>query len=183
MIDSSPPGNHRGMSALRGALLGLFVVSSSALAHEQVKRSVDDPKLEVEVSGGVTSRTDVTPTVSARLGVDLWNWFTPSVRLVSVAPWAGSQSAWAVQGELRAHTRGTFQLTGGLGFGLATANVVRTGSGLDADLTRPALPWLTGDVGARVRLGPLFLGVSVGGAPLQQQWLASLNLGFVAFDG
>jgi hypothetical protein len=164
-------------------LLALALLSTPVLAHERVERPADGPKLEVEVSGGVTSRTDLTPTVSARLGVDVWNWFTPSVRLLSVAPWAGSQSAWAIQAELRAHSKGTFQLTGGVGLGLATANVVRTGSGLDAELTRPALPWLTGDVGARVLLGPIFVGVSVGGAPLQQQWLASLNLGFVAFGG
>lgn len=147
-----------------------------------MQRSSDTAKLEVEVGAGATSRDAISPTVSARVGVDLWNWFTPSVRLVSVTPWAGPESAWAIQGELRAHTRGrVLQLTGGVGLGLATANVVRSSSGLDANLTRPALPWLTGDVGVRALLGPFFLGVSVGGAPLQQQWLASLNLGFVAF--
>lgn len=173
------------MNALRLAVVVPLTLARLALAEPaQVKKSADDPKLEVEVSGGVTSRDDVSPTVSARLGVDFWNWFTPSVRVVSVSPWAGTQSAWAIQGELRGHTKGTLlQLTGGLGIGIATANVSRSTSGLGAELTRPAQPWLTGDIGVRALLGPVFLGVSVGGAPLQQQWLASLNLGFVAFGG
>lgn len=152
------------------------------LAEPAVKQSSDTAKLEVEVSAGATSRDAISPTVAARVGVDLWNWFTPSVRLVSVTPWAGPESAWAIQGELRAHTRGrVLQLTGGVGLGLATANVVRSTGGLDAALARPAQPWLTGDVGVRALLGPFFIGVSAGGAPLQRQWLASLNLGFVAF--
>lgn len=182
LIDLPQPGNRTDMHAAKLTLLSLGLVTSAFADPAEVKKTTDDPKLEVEVTGGVTSRSDLTPTVSARLGVDFWNWFTPSVRLVSVAPWSGSQSAWAIQAELRGHTRGSLlQLTGGIGFGLATANVVRAPTGVDADLSRPAQPWLTGDVGARVLLGPLFLGVSVGGAPLQQQWLASLNLGFVAF--
>ena len=149
------------MHAAKLTLLSLGLVTSVLAAPAEVKKTTDDPKLEVEVSGGVTSRSDLTPTVSARLGVDLWNWFTPSVRLVSVAPWSGSQSAWAIQAELRGHTRGSLlQLTGGIGFGLATANVVRAPTGVDADLSRPAQPWLTGDLGGRVLLGPLFLGVS-----------------------
>ncbi len=98
--------------------------------------------------------------------------------------WAGSQSAWAIEAELRGHTKGALlQLTGGLGLGLATANVVRSDAGLDASLARPAQPLLTGDLGARVLLGPFFIGVSVGAAPLQQQWLGSLNLGVIAFGG
>ncbi|MBL8918972.1 MAG: hypothetical protein JNJ54_08955 [Myxococcaceae bacterium] len=159
-----------------------LLLASATLAAPEVKKDGGDAKLELEVGAGATSRDAISPTVSARVGVDLWNWFTPSVRLVSVAPWAGPESAWAIQGELRAHTRGrVLQLTGGVGLGLATANVVRSSSGLDANLTRPALPWLTGDLGLRALLGPFFVGVAVGGAPLQQQWLASLNLGFVAF--
>jgi hypothetical protein len=92
--------------------------------------------------------------------------------------------AWAIQAELRGHTKGSLlQLTGGLGLALATANMVRSDAGLDASLARPAQPWLTGDLGARLLLGPFFIGVSVGGAPLQQQWLGSLNLGVIAFGG
>lgn len=172
------------MHAYRAAAL-VSLVSTAAFAEpEQVKPSPDDPKLELEVTAGATARTELTPTVSARIGVDFWNWFTPSVRVLSVAPWSGSQSAWAIQAELRGHTKGSLlQLTGGLGLGLATANVVRSDAGLDASLARPAQPWLTGDLGARVLLGPIFIGVSIGGAPLQQQWLGSLNLGVIAFGG
>ncbi|MDP1920316.1 MAG: hypothetical protein Q8L14_28990 [Myxococcales bacterium] len=172
------------MHAFRAAALVSFVSTAAFAEPEQVAPSTDQPKLELEVSAGATARTELTPTVSARIGVDFWNWFTPSIRVLSVAPWAGSQSAWAIQAELRGHTKGSLlQLTGGLGLGLATANVLRSDAGLDASLARPAQPWLTGDIGARLLLGPFFIGVSVGGAPLQRQWLGSLNLGVIAFGG
>ena len=140
--------------------------------------------LELELAGGASAQNDLTPTVSGRIGVDLWNWLTPSVRVLSIAPWAGPTSAWAIQGELRAHTKGTLlQLTGGVGLGLATASVDRSASGVDATVSRAAQPWLTGDLGARLLLGPFFVGASVGVAPLQRQWLGSLNLGVIAFGG
>lgn len=182
MIDSELPGNRRDMRRL---LVLLLCLPALALANPaEVKEAASGPKLELEVTAGAASRNDLAPTVSARVGLDLWNWFTPSVRVFSVAPWAGPESAWAIQGELRAHTRGTlFQLTGGLGLGLATATVVRGSTGLEAGLTRSAQPWLTGDLGVRALLGPFFIGLSVGGAPFQQQWLGSLNLGVIAFGG
>lgn len=172
------------MSGLRLAIVAA-VLSCPAFAEEEaVCRSPDDPKLELEVAGGASAQNDLTPTVSGRIGVDLWNWLTPSVRVLSIAPWAGPSSAWAIQGELRAHTKGTLlQLTGGVGLGLATASVERSASGIDATVARAAQPWLTGDLGARVLLGPFFVGASIGGAPLQRQWLGSLNLGVIAFGG
>lgn len=172
------------MPGLRFALFAA-VLSLPAFAEEEaVRRSPDDPKLELEIAGGASAQNDLTPTVSGRIGVDLWNWLTPSVRVLSVAPWAGPTSAWAIQGELRAHTQGALlQLTGGVGLGLATASVDRSSSGVDATVARAAQPWLTGDVGARVLLGPFFLGASVGVAPIQRQWLGSLNVGLIAFGG
>lgn len=166
------------------ALSCLALLALPAFAHQPPPPPppADGPKLELEVSAGAVSRTDLSPTVSARLGVDVWNWFTPSVRVFSVAPWEGPSSAWAIQAEARAHTKGSLlQLTGGIGIGLATANVQRSGVTLEGELTRAAVPWITGDIGLRLLLGPFFVGLSVGGAPLQQQLLGSLNLGVVAF--
>jgi hypothetical protein len=168
------------MGIVRTVCVFSLLLGLPALA-EEAKRNSDDVRLEFEVGGGVTSRTDLSPTLSGRLGVDLWGWFTPSIRLISVGPWTPATSAWAIQGELRAHTRGFFQITGGIGFGLATANVARDAQVFDADLTRAAQPWLTGDVGARLVFGPLFVGASVGGAPFQQRWLFSANVGLIAF--
>lgn len=169
------------MTGLRLVTLGVMLFGASAFAEEERASSApSSPKLELEVSAGATPRLELTPTVSGRVGVDLWNWFTPSVRVLSVAPWSGSSSAWAIQGELRAHTSGTLlQLTGGVGLGLATASIDRGSTELDATVQK-AQPWLTGDVGARVLLGPFFLGASLGYAPVQGQWLGALSLGLIA---
>jgi hypothetical protein len=70
----------------------VFLLNTAAFAEpEQIKASRKDPKIELEVSAGATARTQLTPTVSARVGVDFWNSFTPSVRVLSVAPWALNQ--------------------------------------------------------------------------------------------
>jgi len=170
------------MTVPRLMLCGAMLSAVVSFAEEGPPRDSHSPKLELEISAGATTRLQLSPAVSGRVGVDLWNWFTPSVRVVSVAPWAGSNSAWAIQGELRAHTGGTFvQLTGGVGLGLATATIDREGSELDATVQKAAQPWLTGDVGGRVLLGPVFLGASLGYAPVQRQWLGSVQLGVIAF--
>jgi len=67
------------MHAFRAAAL----VSTAAFAEpEPLKPSPEEPKLEL----GAGATAEFTPTLCARIGVDFWNWFTPSVRVLWVAP-------------------------------------------------------------------------------------------------
>lgn len=140
-----------------------------------------DPRLELEVGAGASSLAHPTPTFAGRIGVDLLDWFTPSLQVMSATPLSGAAAGFGIIAELRAHTRGRFQLTGGVGMGLATASFTSPSSGLvDAQLNRVS-PYLFADLGVRVTFGPFWVGASVGGAPLAQQWLALLTVGFAAF--
>ena len=44
-------------------------------------------------------------------------------------------------------------------------------------------PYLYADLGVRFVFGPFWVGLSAGGAPLAQQWLGLLTVGFSAFGG
>ena len=142
-----------------------------------------DPKLEVELGAGASGLAAPTPTLMGRIGVDLLDWFTPSLRVMSVTPLSGQSMGWSVLGEFRAHTSGRVQFMGGLGMGLATASfTTRPTGGVDASLNSVS-PYLYADLGLRVFLGPCWIGLSAGGAPLARQWLGLLTVGFSAFGG
>ena len=141
------------------------------------------PKLELELGAGASGLSTANPTFLGRIGLDLANWFTPSLRVMSVTPLSGHAMGWSVLGELRAHTRGHVQFMGGLGIGLATAAfTTRPSGGLDAQLNSVS-PYLYADLGVRFVFGPFWVGLSAGGAPLAQQWLGLLTVGFSAFGG
>jgi hypothetical protein len=141
------------------------------------------PKLELELGAGASGLTAPNPTFLGRIGLDLANWFTPSVRVMSVTPLSGHAMGWSVLAELRAHSSGHVQFMGGLGIGLATAAfVTRPSGGLDAQVNSIS-PYLYADLGVRFTFGPFWVGLSAGGAPLAQQWLGLLTVGFCAFGG
>lgn len=154
-------------------LVVLAAVLSSATA-------LASPKLELEVGGGAFDVSSPQPTFTGRVGADLLGFFTPSLRVTSLTPLGGERSAWLVLGELRLHTPGTLQLTGGLGLGFATADVPRA-SVLDTSVTRSGAPWLQADLGLRVVLGRFFVGAAVTSAPLERHWMGTLNLGVALF--
>jgi hypothetical protein len=149
------------------------------------------PQLEVEVGAGASGLSLIAPTFTGRVGVDLMGWFTPSLRVMSLTPLSGDTVGWSALAELRAHTPGVFQLTGGVGLGLATASFTRQASGAVSTQvstlatstlsTNTIAPYLFADLGVRVKLGPVFVGASVGGAPFANQYLALLSVGFAAF--
>ncbi len=173
MIARRPAGNQPGMKTLR-----LLCALSLALAVP----ALAGPKLELEVGAGGSGTKAAAATLTGRIGVDLLDWFTPSVRVVTLTPLGGAPTALAVLGEVRAHTSGKLQLTAGVGVGVATATFVPGATGVDATVAR-ATPWLQGDVGLRVVLGPFFVGLGVGGAPAAQRWMATLSVGVAAFGG
>jgi len=142
------------------------------------------PQLEMEAGGGIFGHADSSPTFTGRVGVDFWNHLTPSVRLITLSPLDSGRSAWAVLGELRAHTNGRWQVNAGLSLGLGTATFA-TGtdhSPLAANLYS-ASPYVMGDVGLRLMLGHFWVGVNVGGSPMpdNQYWLGTLSVGFRMF--
>ena len=80
--------------------------------------------LELEVAGGASAAClcRVSPALSARLGVDFAEHFTPSVRMMTFALPGSEDHSWAVLGELRAHTKGRFQVNAGVGLGFGQAH-------------------------------------------------------------
>ena len=163
------------MSARRVAVLAAVLSSVSVWAS---------PRLEMEAGGGVFGHGDSSPTFTGRLGVDFWNHLTPSVRLMTLSPLDAGRSAWAILGELRAHSSGRFQVNAGLSLGLGTATF---GGGsnnqpLNANVYGVA-PYFLGDVGLRLMLGRFWVGLNVGGSPMpdHQYWLGTLSVGFAAF--
>jgi hypothetical protein len=138
------------------------------------------PALELEVGGGAFDVRAPQPTFTGRIGVDLLGFVTPSFRVTSLTPLSGATSAWLMLGEVRLHTPGPVQLTGGVAVGFATADVTHVAP-LDTSVTRLA-PWLQADLGLRVVLGRFWLGAAVTSAPFQRQWMGTLHLG-VSFFG
>ncbi len=140
------------------------------------------PRLELEVGAGAAGWTQATPTFTGRIGVDLLGWFTPSLRVMTTTPISGEQVGLSALGEFRVHTPGFLQLTAGVGVGVATASFSSRGAGIggiDATVAR-VNPYLWGDIGLRVMITRLWVGLSVGGAPLASQWMGLLSVG-VAF--
>jgi hypothetical protein len=154
------------------ALAAALVAAAPALAS---------PKLELEVGAGAAGLAEVSPTFTGRVGVDLMGWFTPSLRVMSLTPLSGDAMGWSVLAELRAHSPGRFQVTGGVGMGVATAGFTRSATGaVDLQLSRVS-PYLFADLGVRVMLGPVFIGASIGGAPFAGQYLGLVTLGVAVF--
>lgn len=134
------------------------------------------PRLELEVGAGAWALKAFTPNVTGRVGLDLFGWFTPSLRVLTLNALGSNPTALSILAEGRAHTKGLFQVTGGVAVGFATATVSPDGSSVAR-----AAPALLGDLGVRVMLGPVWLGAGVGGNPLALTWQALLNVGVVAF--
>ena len=157
----------------------LFLLLSAVVAVP----AFASPALEIELGAGAHGLKEAAPTVTGRLGLDLWNWFTPSFRVMSLNSLASDQQAWAMLGELRAHTRGRFQLNGGLGLGFALASFAPGDDrGVNAKVTT-VNTYLQGDIGLRLTIGRFWVGLNVGGAPYQQMFMGTLNLGVRAFGG
>jgi hypothetical protein len=146
--------------------------------------AVAGPHLELEVGAGASGLSTVAATFSGRVGLDLFEIFTPSVRVLIAAPLTfdavTNVAGWAVLGEVRLHTPGVFQLTGGIQFGASTAAMA-----FRALVSNPAdvVPYLTADIGFRVKLGPVLIGIGVGGNPwISPQWVALANIGVSLFE-
>jgi hypothetical protein len=160
--------------------LALWALLSSSVAFA-------GPHLELEVGAGASGLVDPaaffthpSATFSGRVGLDLFEFFTPSVRVLVATPLSLDPAGWAFLGELRLHTPGVFQLTGGVAFGLSSAGMAFRA----ATTSLAALaPYLTADLGVRVKLGPVLIGIGVGGAPwISPQWTALANVGVSLFD-
>lgn len=144
-----------------------------------------DPRLELEIGGGASASClcKVSPALTARVGVDFAEHFTPSIRLMTFALPGSENHSWAVLGEFRAHTKGRFQVNAGVGIGFGNAHFNAGPDGLDAQFFKVA-PYLNVDVGARVMLGRWWVGANVGAMPGSRVYLATLNVGVSPFgDG
>lgn len=155
-------------------ILVLVVLTSSV--------AFGDPQLELEVSGGASAHClcGISPALSARLGVDFSEHFTPAVRLSTFALPGSDNHTWAVLGEFRAHTAGRFQVNAALGLGVGNAMFDAGADGLEARFFRVA-PYVSVDVGARVMLGRWWIGANIGGMPANWVYLATLNVGVSPF--
>lgn len=153
-------------------LLAFWLIAIPALAR---------PSLELEVGAGANGNfRALSPSFSARAGLDFFNLLTPSVKVMTLNSLGSPNAAWALLGELRAHTRGRLQLTGGIAVGFGTAVFSSHPEGITPSVAT-LKPWVTADVGARVLLGPFFVGFNLGGTPFNPGWTAMLTVGFKLF--
>jgi len=158
---------------MRIRTLALLALLSSSVA-------VAGPHLELEVGAGASGLSTAAATFSGRVGLDLFEFFTPSVRMLVATPLSLDPAGWAFLGELRLHTPGVFQLTGGVAFGLSSAGMAFRAA--TTSLTALA-PYLTADIGVRLKLGPVLIGIGVGGNPwVSPQWVALANIGVSLFE-
>lgn len=155
------------------ALTAFAVVLASA--------ATASPRLELEVGAGATTLTEISPTFTGRIGVDLMDWLTPSLRVISVTPLSAQAMGWGVLAELRAHTSGVVQLTGGVALGIASASFTAPSRGGVETQINGVTPSLWADLGLRVTLGPFWIGASVGGAPVSWQLMGLVNIGVAVF--
>ncbi len=173
-------------------LIAVISLSSSAMgrprahhhhshAHHQHSHANTHAHLELEVGAGAYGWGTPAPAFTTRVGVDLFDWFTPSIRLTTASPWLGHSSSWAVLAELRAHSRGRVQVNGGLSFGMANLAFAAPVPHVVATSVNPVHPYVLGDVGVRVRLGHGWIGFNIGGSPFAPAWMAMLNAGLVLF--
>lgn len=135
------------------------------------------PAFELEVGGGATGREQIAPSFQGRVGLDLFDRVVVSLKGLSLSPvWQPAQQ-WGFLADAHVHTRGRFQVNGGLGVGFALATFLPTqDSGVETRLTTVS-PFLLADVGVRLQLGHFFAGLNVGGWPWTPVWLATLTLG------
>ena len=141
-------------------------------------------KLELELGAGATSaRAFETPSVTGRIGLDFFDHLTPSLRALALTPVGrGDLTAWALLGEMRAHTSGRFQLNVGLGVGVGSALFgPGPGSSVNARFDRVA-PYLMGDVGARLCISKIWVGLNVGGSPSSPGLMGTLSLGWAPLE-
>lgn len=159
-------------------LVGLTAASATA-----------GPRLELELGGSAAALPAPAPLLQARVGLDVFNVLTPSLKVVSRSPWSPREANLGVYFELRAHTRGVVQLTGGVAAGLFATTLSSAGGagGGDVEGGLSATPPVRlrddylADLGLRVMLGRVWLGASVGVAPLQQQVFGTVTLGVALF--
>jgi hypothetical protein len=165
----------------------LRILALAALLSSSV--AVAGTHLELEVGAGASGLPDKVPPTAAsfsgRVGLDLWDFLTPSIRFVTATPLTnplppyGSTAGWRVLGEVRLHTSGVFQLTGGLAFGVASASMLWTAANTGQDVGA----YLSADIGVRLKFGPFFVGVGVGGSPwVSPHWETLANVGVSLFD-
>jgi hypothetical protein len=156
----------------------VLVVSAASAAFA-------DPRLELEVGGGVSANCVCTlhPALTVRAGVDLADHFTPSLRMTTFALPGTDNHLWSVLAEFRAHTSGRFQVNGGVGVGLGKASFDANLDGLNANFFRVS-PYVNVDGGVRLMLGRWWIGANVGGMPWQKVVSATLSVGVSPFgDG
>ena len=156
-------------------LILLLAVSSSSAA-------LADPRLELEIGGGASSGClcKISPALSARLGVDFAEHFTPSIRMMTFALPGTDNHTWAVLAEFRAHTKGRVQVNAGAGIGFGAATFNANEDGLNAEFFRSA-PYINVDAGLRVMLGRWWIGANVGGMPGHKIVTAMLTVGVSPF--
>jgi hypothetical protein len=152
--------------------------------------AVAGPHLELEVGAGISGPdfrlsdfsnfSRINASFSGRVGLDLFEIFTPSVRVMFANPVnLTDTTGWTVLGELRLHTPGVFQLTGGVAFGVSSVNMIYESVVSGQNIA----PYLTADIGIRFKLGPILLGVGVGGSPwVSPHWNLLANVGVSLFD-
>jgi hypothetical protein len=141
------------------------------------------PALELEVNGGVKGHNGpdtIGPTLGARVGIDLWDILTFSVRGMSLSKFDQPTQEFGLLLDARVHSPGRFQVNGGLGLGLAIATVSPGGDWLDASFTT-VRPFPLLDVGVRLNLWKFFVGLNVGGWPFTPTWMGTLSVGISLF--
>lgn len=145
------------------------------------KASAAELELELGAGAGATG-IDPNGALTGRIGIDLAEHFTPSLRGVALGQPASGLDLWALLAELRAHTSGRLQLTGGVAFGVGSLLVgPGPGDSVSANLHR-TMPYILGDIGLRLMLSNFWLGASVGGSPTRPGYLGTLYLGWAPFD-
>lgn len=141
------------------------------------------PALELEVNGGTFGHDFVsapTPTLGARVGLDIADLVTVSVRGATLCKFDQPRQELGLLADVRLHSRGRFQLSGGLGLGLAIATFDSSGGSLDAGFAT-VRPFPLVDLGVRLNLWRFFVGVNVGGWPFTPTWFGTASVGFQFF--
>lgn len=137
-------------------------------------------KLEIEV--GTMHTLAVTPrSLTARIGLDVLGHLTPSVRALAQSPTCCGPQTWALLGELRTHTGGWLQLTGGLGVGVGTAYLAdgpADTTTATVSVQRKRSTYLIGDLGLRMMLRDFWVGAGVARSTAWDGYRATLSVGW-----